>query len=311
MSFEGLIGNEDVKKTLIKAINSNEIVNSYMFVGQAGIGKKEFARDFSKMILCLSEDKKNCSNCNSCIKFESDNHPDFFQIEPDGNSIKIAQMRQMQDNIYQRPIVSEKKVFIINDADKMTEEAQNSLLKTLEEPPKYITIILIVSNENMMLNTIKSRCLKIYFKNIANDVMVSYINNNGAMQDVDENIIKMCNGSFAKLESIKQNLDTYLQVENVFLEIINKQETSIISIFNKCEIIYKSKENIQDILEYMIVILYNKIKKQEGYYYKYFGVLKIIDNTKVKLNSNSNYDMCIDEMLLRIWEEMNEKNSRS
>ena len=311
MSFEGLIGNEDVKKTLIKAINSNEIVNSYMFVGQAGIGKKEFARDFSKMILCLSEDKKNCSNCNSCIKFESDNHPDFFQIEPDRNSIKIAQMRQMQDNIYQRPIVSEKKVFIINDADKMTEEAQNSLLKTLEEPPKYITIILIVSNENMMLNTIKSRCLKIYFKNIANDVMVSYINNNGAMQDVDENIIKMCNGSFAKLESIKQNLDTYLQVENVFLEIINKQETSIISIFNKCEIIYKSKENIQDILEYMIVILYNKIKKQEGYYYKYFGVLKIIDNTKVKLNSNSNYDMCIDEMLLRIWEEMNEKNSRS
>ena len=309
MSFEGLVGNEDIKNSLIKSVSNKEIVNSYMFVGQEGIGKKRFAKEFSKMILCLEENKTSCGNCNSCIKFESDNHPDFWLIEPDGNSIKIAQMRKMQENIYQKPIISNRKVFIIDDADKMTEEAQNSLLKTLEEPPEYVTIILIVANENFMLNTIRSRCLKIYFKNIETSQMVSYISRNSMFDNVDENIIGMCNGSFAKLENIQQYLEQYVQVENVFNSILEKKETSIIKIFKNCEIIYKSKDNIQDILEYMLVIIYNKIKKQEGPYYKYFEISKIVENTRVKLNSNSNYDMCIDEMLLRIWEEMNEKHS--
>lgn len=305
MSFEGLIGNDKIKGSLIDAIKNESVVHSYMFIGQDGIGKKRFAQEFAKMILCLSDVKESCDRCDSCIKYTSGNHPDFIQLEPDGNSIKIAQIRQMQENIYQKPIVSNKKVFIINDAEKMTEEAQNSLLKTLEEPPVYVVIILIVSNENLLLNTIKSRCLRIYFKNIPRENIISYINENGIIKEANENIVDMCNGSFSKLENISENLEKYLEVEKLFMNILTKKEMSIIDIFNSSEVLYKSKDDIQDILEYMIVILYNKIRSEQKNnlcYEKYFTMIKIIEDTRKKLNSNSNYDMCIDEMLLTIKE---------
>ena len=165
MSFENIIGNKKIKSEFIDNIKNNTLSHSYLFVGQEGIGKKLFAKELAKMALCLNNKTEN-DNCSSCVKFDSGNNPDFVLIEPDGNSIKIAQIREMQENVYTKSIVSRKKVFIINDSDKMTEEAQNSLLKTLEEPPEYIMIILITANENKLLNTIKSRCLKISFNNL-------------------------------------------------------------------------------------------------------------------------------------------------
>lgn len=301
MSFESIIGNEKNKELLKNTIETESIAHSYMLVGQDGIGKQKFAISFAKMILCLSQDKEDCNNCDSCIKFNSGNHPDFIKIEPDGNSIKIAQMREMQEHIYQKPILSDRKVFIINDAEKMTEEAQNSLLKTLEEPPEYVTIILIVSNENMMLNTIKSRCLRLYFKNISNENMIKYIKDKNTISHISDNIVDMCNGSFSKLESISENLDKYMEIESLCKNMIERK-MSIIDIFNSSESIYKSKDDIQDILEYMIVILYNKIKEDSIYNNKYFNMIKIIENARKKLNSNSNYDMCIDEMFLKLSE---------
>lgn len=192
MSFNNIIGNEKIKSYLQEFINNKAISHSYLFSGQDGIGKKLFAREFAKMILCLS-DNKPCNICSSCIKFDSNNNPDFLQIEPDGNSIKISQIREMQKNVYEKPILSNKKVFIIDESEKMTEEAQNSLLKTLEEPPEYMVIILISSNENKLLNTIKSRCLKINFLNIDNVELKSYIKEKGLDYQLSEDTLNICN----------------------------------------------------------------------------------------------------------------------
>lgn len=301
MSFENIIGNEKNKEILNNTIKLKSVAHSYMFVGQEGIGKQKFAIEFAKMILCLNENKENCSNCEACIKFNSSNHPDFIKIEPDGNFIKIAQMREMQEGIYKKPILSNNKVFIINNADRMTEEAQNSLLKTLEEPPEYVTIILIVSNENMMLNTIKSRCLKVYFNNISNTEMEKYIREKDLNLEINNNMLDMCNGSFSKLEAISENFEKYIEVENLIENIIDRK-TSIIDIFNQSEFLYKFKENIQELLEYMIVLLYNKIKENCTYVNKYSYMIKIIEETRKKLKFNSNYDMCIDDMLLKLRE---------
>ena len=163
MNFNEIIGNSKIKQDLQEAIDNNTISHSYMFVGIDGIGKRLIAKEFARKILCLNKQDKNCNTCDSCIKFNSSNNPDYLEIYPDGNSIKIAQVRQMQEKVYQKPIVSNKKVFIIEDSEKMTEEAQNALLKTLEEPPEYMVIILITSNENKLLNTVKSRCIRINF----------------------------------------------------------------------------------------------------------------------------------------------------
>ena len=183
MDFKDLIGNNKIKDYLINSASNNQMLHSYMFSGREGIGKKLFAKIFAKMILCLSEDKP-CNTCKSCISFEGENHPDFMQINADdGKSIKIEQIRLMQEKVVEKPIISNKKVYIINDAELLTKEAQNCLLKTLEEPPEYVIIILIVSNESKILNTVKSRCVKIEFEKIPDEEINNYLEKQGIKQE--------------------------------------------------------------------------------------------------------------------------------
>ena len=310
MSFEKIVGNDKIKQELGENVENGTVSHSYLFVGQEGIGKKLFANEFAKMILCLG-DKKACDRCDSCIKFNSDNNPDFVMIEPDGNSIKISQIREMQDNVFKKPIVSNKKVFIIDNSDKMTEEAQNSLLKTLEEPPEYVIIILISSNENKLLNTIKSRCLKISFNSIPTKDIVDYISKKEIMTNPSDSLLAMCNGSIGKLIKINQNLEEYSEIEKNTHALINGEISNVVKMINNFDILYKSKDIVLNLLDYMIVIIYEHINKDKDYRRKFLNLISIIEKSKLKLMSNANYDMCIDDLLLKIWEEINEDYSRS
>lgn len=303
MSFEKIIGNDKIKQELQKAVKNNAISHSYMFVGQEGIGKKLFAKELAKMELCL-DGNKACNQCSSCIKFNSENNPDFVLLEPDGSSIKISQIRELQENVYKKPIISNKKVFIIDDSEKMTEEAQNSLLKTLEEPPEYIIIILITSNENKLLNTIKSRCIKINFENIDTKDILEYISREQIMEKPSASLLTMCNGSIGKLIKIKQNLEEYNIVEQDIKDLINGKIQNIVKMLNQFDILYKSKEIIMDLLDYMTVIIYEYINDNKDYRKKFLNLIETIENTKKKLMSNTNYDMCIDELLLKMWEKI-------
>ena len=175
MNIKEIVGNEKVKEMLEKAVTTHTVSHSYLFTGIEGIGKKEIARAFAQMILCENEEEKPCNTCKSCLQFENANHPDFMQIEAVERTIKIEQIRYMQEKIAEKPIVSSNKVYIIEDSDTMTKEAQNCLLKTLEEPPSYAIIILIATNESKLLNTIKSRCIKVPFQKIAEEDILRYM----------------------------------------------------------------------------------------------------------------------------------------
>ena len=96
--FEGIVGNNKIKAELEKAVKQNKTSHSYLFVGISGIGKKMIAKEFAKMLLCLNEEQY-CNNCKSCLEFQNNNQPDFIQIEPEGNSIKIEQIRELQKRI--------------------------------------------------------------------------------------------------------------------------------------------------------------------------------------------------------------------
>lgn len=295
--FENIVGNTKNKTILKKVIENKKAVQAYMFIGEEGIGKKMIAEEFSKMLLCTDEEQKYCNKCKSCIGVNTNNNPDFYIISPDGNSIKIDQIRQMQEEIYEKPIVSRKKVFIIDNADTMTKEAQNCLLKTLEEPPTYITIILICSNENNILVTVKSRCNKMYFDKIENTELKKFLNEKYPEINFSENMISSFNGSIGKALEINDKLDLYTNIDKLIFNIENKD---IIQIMEEAQIIYKSKEDIIEILKYINVLLFNKIKEN----IKMANCIKIVENTKTRLNSNSNYDMTIDNMLIKIWEEL-------
>ena len=297
MNFNELIGNEKIKQNLIKTLNNNTVSHSYMFIGTKGIGKKEFAKEFAKGILCMnSEGNKPCGKCKSCIEFVNSNNPDYYEIGllEDENSIKIETIRQMQKRVQELPIVSERKVYIIDDSEYMTKDAQNCLLKTLEEPPEFVTIILIVSNENMILNTIKSRCLKMYFNNLSEVELKNYINENLETSDFTPNMLKACDGSIGKAKKIYENREIYLELDRIFNDIENYTLTDVIS---KLDILYKSKDEIQEILEYLNTIFINKAKQN----IKYIDYIKYVEETKRSIDANCNYDMSIDKLLFEIW----------
>lgn len=295
--FDRIIGNDKIKEMLYKSVKDKKASHSYLFVGIEGIGKKEIAKEFAKMLLCISENKY-CNTCKSCIEFDTNNNPDFLYIEPDGNSVKIEQIRYIQRKIQEKPIISNKKVYIINDADKMTTEAQNCLLKTLEEPPEYSTIILIGSNENMFLSTIKSRCMIIHFSKIEDEKIRKYLEEKYELKDISQNMLEIFQGSIGKAILLKDKKEQYEKIEEIIKSLKQK---SIIDILNMSEILYKSKEEIFDILEYINVILI-KLAKTD---YEYIKCINIVEETKTRLKQNANYDMSIDNMLFNMWEDVN------
>ena len=152
----------------------------------------------------------------------------------------------MQKRVQELPIVSDRKVYIIDDSEFMTKDAQNCLLKTLEEPPEFVTIILIVSNENLILNTIKSRCLKIYFNNLSDEEIKKYISNNLNTNKFSANMIKASGGSIGKALTIQKNNEIYSELDAIFNNI---ESYNLIDVVSKLDILYKSKDEIQDILE--------------------------------------------------------------
>lgn len=294
MNFNHIIGNDDIKELLNTSLKTKNLVHSYMFIGPDGIGKSLFAKELAKMILCEA-DKKACGNCSSCIKFDSGNHPDFVFVDSeDGKSIKIGQIRLMQENIAEKPIVSSNKVFVINNSDLMTTEAQNCLLKTLEEPPEYATIILIASNESKLLNTIKSRCTKISFKKLSDDDLKKYAEMHNI--NINLNLLPVYDGSIAKFITLSSESDLYDTLDKI---IDGLEKKNIIDIWNDAEILYKSKDNIANILDYFNIVFLNKLRKTEDY--KYINSVKFIETTKKRLSANANYDMCIDNLLLQLW----------
>ena len=249
------------------------------------------------MILCIDENKY-CGSCKSCIEFDTDNNPDFKIIEPDGNSLKIEQIREFQSKVTEKPIISNKKVYIINDSDKMTTEAQNCLLKTLEEPPEFVTIILIGSNENAFLSTIKSRCMILHFNKIQDDEIKKFLEENYQNKVNSKIMLDAFQGSIGKALQIQDKQEEYEKIEKIIYSLENKDK---IDILKMSEPIYKAKEEKFDILDYMNIVFINLAKKSN----KYAQCINIVEDAKKRLQSNANYDMCIDNMLFNMWREIN------
>lgn len=258
--------NAEIKEQLKKAIKAKKIVNGYIFSGNGITKNYEYAKKFAKMILCLDAKGDSCEKCKSCVMFEDNNNPDYFEINKEQTeSIKIDEIRNMQEKIIEKPITSGRKVYIINNVEKMTIEAQNCLLKTLEEPPEFVTIILVANNENTILATIKSRCTRITFT-----------------EEIQKEITEENKERIETLEKIFGNVEKYLSID----------------LLNKIDVLYKDKDNIFESLDYINKILIKRANKNQ----KYIDYIEYVEETKSKLKSNSNYDMCIDNLILKIWE---------
>ena len=258
--------NNQVEELLKSTINNKRIVNGYIFLGDRKTQSYKFAKKFAKMILCLDEGANDTCGCRSCIMFDDDNHSDFYEINKGiSESIKIDEIRQMQEKVIEKPITSKKKVYIINNAENMTVEAQNCLLKTIEEPPEFVTIILVVSNENTILTTIKSRCTRVSFT-----------------EEDKEDFTDEQKRRYEELEQIFGSVHRY----------------SAVDLLNNLDVLYKDKDNFFENLEFINMIFMDKAEID----IRYLDYIDVVEKTKAKFKVNSNFDMCIDFLILNIWE---------
>ncbi len=160
-----IIGHQQITEQLQRTVASDRIAGAYLFVGPTGVGKETVARYFAQLIFCQQDTQPPtvCGACLACRKVDSGNHPDLQFIYPDGSQLKIGQIRELQKQIIYEPFEASRKVYILTDVERMTEEAENCLLKTLEEPPASSVLILVTSNIRALLPTTRSRCQILQF----------------------------------------------------------------------------------------------------------------------------------------------------
>nr|HPN66588.1 DNA polymerase III subunit delta' [Candidatus Omnitrophota bacterium] len=165
MPFNSVIGQELAVDLLKRSISDGRLAHAYLFIGPEGTGKSLLARIFAQALNCENKGADPCGECVSCRKIEGGIHPDVVAVVPEGKSVQIGiePVRRMEASMSLKPYEGRTKVFIVDGADRMTEEAANSLLKTLEEPPKDTVMVLLASNMFKLQPTIVSRCQKVLF----------------------------------------------------------------------------------------------------------------------------------------------------
>lgn len=218
MNWQDIIGHVNIINNLRRLTSEDKMPHALLFIGIDGIGKFLAGEILAKTLLCNDGTDMPCGSCRSCQAVDSNIHPDLFVLEPDGKTvqmIKIEQIRQMRSNIALAPYLSDKRVVIIRDADKMNEAAANGLLKTLEEPIGRAFFILTASNEKKMLPTILSRCMKVYFSPLRNSDIESILQSRGLENTRALTIARLSGGSAGQAlllhehDGLKNRADAY------------------------------------------------------------------------------------------------------
>ena len=177
MSFLDIYGHEKQIVVLKQALAQNRLGHSYLFSGIDGAGKKALALEFAKVVNCekANEINDSCDECAVCLKIKRHNHPDIFLIEAEGQFIRISAIREIQEQMTFRPMEGKKRVYIIDNADRMNEQAANALLKTLEEPTPDNILILVTAKPYTLPSTIISRCRHMRFNPVAIDTVTKFL----------------------------------------------------------------------------------------------------------------------------------------
>jgi DNA polymerase-3 subunit delta' len=203
---------------LTNSIKKNRLAHAYLFEGERGTGKKEVAFFLAKSLFCKDLDGINpCHTCSNCKRIESGNHPDVHLIEPDGLSIKKQQIQHLQEEFSKTGVESKQKYYIINQADKMTLNASNSLLKFLEEPNQQTTAILLTEQINQMLDTIISRCQNLSFRPMPKQILVSQLIGEG-IKPAQANLVVQLTNNIQEAQNLA-NDDWFAEARKVVLQL--------------------------------------------------------------------------------------------
>ncbi|MFW6273561.1 MAG: DNA polymerase III subunit delta' [Halanaerobium sp.] len=253
MSFASVLGQKEAVKILKAEIKKDRISHAYLFSGQNGIGKFKLAFEFSKAVFCKELELDSCGSCINCRKMLHKNHPDFKKIAilEDKNAISIDQIRELKKEIAYKPYESDRKIYIIENAEEMTKEAANSLLKTLEEPPSFATIILLAEDTGKMLPTIISRCQQIKLKDLRKETIKKLLLDKGLEREKAEILSQTAAGSPGRALKAAE-MENYFENRKIIYDFLSdlssKNTIEIFKITEKLEELLKSDFPCFDLL---------------------------------------------------------------
>lgn len=240
---------EDMLKALISAVRHGQVQHAYIFEGEDGIGKKRAADLFAASLVCESSQLAPCGNCAACVGAKAKTNPDIKYITTgDKKSIGVESMRDIVSDAYVRPFESARKVYIIENGGAITEQAQNSFLKMLEEPPEYTVFIILVSNLSMLLQTIISRCTVLRFTPLSREKVKSYIKVNYPDGDADF-LSKYAEGNPGKIDKIMERDDFFALRSETLKMIIPLVSRHRISAYKTADFLEENKEDAVWIIE--------------------------------------------------------------
>ncbi|ANY66549.1 DNA polymerase III subunit delta' [Paenibacillus sp. BIHB 4019] len=217
MSMEQLTGQWKAKRILQHALQSGKVSHAYLFYGPKGSGRMAMAEAFAKALFCTSGGDDACGHCLECRKFDNNNQQDMIRIAPEGQSIKIDQIRELQRELGLRGSGAKRKVYMIERVETMTLQAANSLLKFLEEPLSPVVAILITDNGQAVLPTIRSRTQWVPFLPMSSAEMLQTLTNEGLPSILARAAVQLSSGLDGAREIIQQN--QFAEIRNVVIQL--------------------------------------------------------------------------------------------
>mgnify|MGYP000920401676 CR=1 FL=1 len=327
MDFSIIEGQKQITGILQRAVQNNQVAHAYIFSGPKGIGKRTVARIFARLLLCSSGNSgKACGECLPCRMMEAGTNPDYYVLAAEDASIGVDDIRNMQNNMAVRPMYSPRKVYLIEEADKMTVQAQNCLLKTLEEPPPYSVIILAASNYHVFLETVLSRAVKLDFKKYGPDEIKRAIYKKfGKYSEHTDFIISYSDGIIGTALMLEQSEAFAWLRERTIDVLINLTSQKSSYIFKAYDFFEENKEDIDIILDIFtsfyrdVYLAYTAGKDsilinsdRKDIIFNEFGNfvpskllknIRIVEETRNNIRQNANFQLSIEVMLMKLQEE--------
>lgn len=325
--FKDIVGHEQIIEHLKTAIEMGKVSHAYILNGPDLSGKMMIAEAFARALLCEKQDPDGCGECRSCTQSDDRNNPDIIYVKHDKpNTISVDDIRtQLNNDIVIKPYSNQYKIYIVDEAEKMNQQAQNALLKTIEEPPAYAVIMLLTTNADSFLQTIRSRCITLNLKSVKNDVIKSYLMTEKKIPDYQADVCAaFAQGVVGKAIKLASS-DDFNELKESALSLIKRlDDIDLYEMGEAIKQISDYKLQVQDYFDLITVwyrdVLYMKatndvnglifkdevydIKKQASKhsYHGIEAIIEALDKAKLRINANVNFDLVIELLLMTIKE---------
>lgn len=325
--FRDIIGQEQIREHLQNALRTHQISHAYLINGERNSGKEFIAKIFSMALQCERGEDEPCQECHSCKQALSGNHPDIIRlVHEKPNTISVEDIRsKINADMGIKPYQGPYKIYLISEAEKMTPQAQNALLKTLEEPPEYGVILILTNSLEAMLPTVLSRCVLLNMKPVPDALVQKYLMETLQIPDYKAEVCTaFARGNIgrAKLLASSEEFDKVKQEAVTLLKYIHEMEIAeiaaairkitefqfdvtdyldILSIWYRDVLLFKATNDVNHLI-FREEIQYIKKVADRSSYEGIETVLEALDKAKARLTANVSFDLTMQLLLLTIQE---------